>query len=88
MARRRSEASQQANQDVGSPVEFRKGVDVRPLVRRYAEVVWGHVQRGQAMSDTTVRSTSYLDRTFGLSKSGTDVRTEFIAGLTTFLTMV
>src|SRR5262245_53401606 len=40
------------------------------------------------MSDTNVRSTGYLDRTFGLSKSGTDVRTEFIAGLTTFLTMV
>ena len=40
------------------------------------------------MSDTTARPTSYLDRTFGLSKSGTDVRTEFIAGLTTFLTMV
>src|ERR1051325_1967343 len=29
-----------------------------------------------------------LDRYFGLKKNGTDVRTEFIAGLTTFLTMV
>jgi AGZA family xanthine/uracil permease-like MFS transporter len=29
-----------------------------------------------------------LDRLFGLSKSGSNVRTEFIAGLTTFLTMV
>jgi adenine/guanine/hypoxanthine permease len=29
-----------------------------------------------------------LDRYFELSKQGTDVRTEFIAGLTTFLTMV
>ena len=31
---------------------------------------------------------SFLERTFGLSKNGTNVRTEFIAGLTTFLTMV
>ncbi|MBV9558591.1 MAG: NCS2 family permease, partial [Pseudolabrys sp.] len=29
-----------------------------------------------------------LDRYFGLKAQGTDVRTEFIAGLTTFLTMV
>jgi AGZA family xanthine/uracil permease-like MFS transporter len=29
-----------------------------------------------------------LDRLFGLSKSGSNLRTEFIAGLTTFLTMV
>src|SRR5262245_14649720 len=33
-------------------------------------------------------SQSFLERTFGLSKHGTSVRTEFIAGLTTFLTMV
>jgi len=33
-------------------------------------------------------SQSFLERTFGLSKNGTNVRTEFIAGLTTFLTMV
>ena len=30
----------------------------------------------------------FLDRYFGLTENGTDVRTEFIAGLTTFLTMV
>ena len=30
----------------------------------------------------------FLERTFGLSKYSTSVRTEFIAGLTTFLTMV
>ena len=30
----------------------------------------------------------FLERQFGLSKHGTTVRTEFIAGLTTFLTMV
>src|SRR6187401_2935841 len=29
-----------------------------------------------------------LDRYFGLAQQGTDVRTEFIAGITTFLTMV
>src|SRR5262245_43144626 len=29
-----------------------------------------------------------LERYFGLSQQGTDIRTEFIAGLTTFLTMV
>src|ERR1700694_5283947 len=33
-------------------------------------------------------STSVLDRYFGLKEQGTDVRIEFIAGLTTFLTMV
>jgi len=30
----------------------------------------------------------YLDRTFRLSENGTTVRTEFVAGVTTFLTMV
>src|SRR6266852_1854961 len=31
---------------------------------------------------------SLVDRYFGLTESGTDIRTEFVAGLTTFLTMV
>jgi len=31
---------------------------------------------------------AFLDRYFGLTESGSDVRTEFIAGITTFLTMV
>src|SRR5918997_3339646 len=44
------------------------------------------------MSDTTVRTSpeaaqGFLDRYFGLTRNGTDVRTEAIAGLTTFLTM-
>ena len=43
------------------------------------------------MSDTTVRSPpdadGFLDRYFGLTRSGTTVRTEAIAGVTTFLTM-
>ena len=31
---------------------------------------------------------SFLDRYFGLTRNGTNVRTEFVAGMTTFLTMV
>jgi adenine/guanine/hypoxanthine permease len=38
-------------------------------------------ERGLAMND-------FLDRYFGLKKHGTDVQTEVIAGVTTFLTMV
>src|SRR5215211_6112359 len=42
------------------------------------------------MTDATKSSSErpFLDRYFGLSESGTNVRTEFIAGATTFLTMV
>src|SRR5262252_119612 len=42
------------------------------------------------MTDATEPSSerAFLDRYFGLSESGSDVRTEFIAGITTFLTMV
>jgi adenine/guanine/hypoxanthine permease len=36
----------------------------------------------------TQKLQSGLDRLFGLSKSGSNLRTEFVAGLTTFLTMV
>ena len=45
---------------------------------------------GEAMTETTPRTgaQSFLDRYFGLTQNGTSVRTEFIAGLTTFLTMV
>jgi AGZA family xanthine/uracil permease-like MFS transporter len=39
------------------------------------------------MSDATARPAGLLDRTFALSQHGTNVRTEFIAGATTFLTM-
>ena len=31
---------------------------------------------------------TFLDRQFGLTENGTTVRTEFVAGMTTFLTMV
>jgi adenine/guanine/hypoxanthine permease len=42
------------------------------------------------MSDATKPASerTFLDRTFGLTEAGTDVRTELVAGLTTFLTMV
>src|SRR5437867_4734695 len=42
------------------------------------------------MTDATKPSSErpFLDRYFGLSQHSTNVRTEFIAGLTTFLTMV
>src|SRR6266704_737354 len=42
------------------------------------------------MTDATKPSSAraFLDRYFGLSESGSSVRTELVAGLTTFLTMV
>jgi adenine/guanine/hypoxanthine permease len=40
------------------------------------------------MADGDARTTAVLDRYFGLSASGTNMRTEFVAGVTTFLTMV
>ncbi len=43
---------------------------------------------GSAMTDTPRSSNSALDGYFGLTRSGTNLRTEFIAGVTTFLTMV
>jgi AGZA family xanthine/uracil permease-like MFS transporter len=39
------------------------------------------------MSDTTSTSSGFLERQFGLTKNGTDTRTEVVAGVTTFLTM-
>lgn len=33
-------------------------------------------------------ATTFLDRRFGLTQNGTNIRTEFVAGFTTFLTMV
>jgi AGZA family xanthine/uracil permease-like MFS transporter len=45
---------------------------------------------GTTMTDTSTPAGErpFLDRYFQLSENGTDVRTEFIAGVTTFLTMV
>jgi adenine/guanine/hypoxanthine permease len=42
----------------------------------------------QAAAPPAPRAPSVLDRVFDLSKSGSNVRTELLAGLTTFLTMV
>ena len=52
------------------------------------EYAWRRAKLGGAMSDTTARETPFLERQFRLTENGTTVRTEFIAGLTTFLTMV
>ncbi len=41
-----------------------------------------------AESKNQPRIVAMLERTFGLKAQGTDIRTEFIAGVTTFLTMV
>ena len=50
----------------------------------------GKIGWGKPMTDTRAPAgeQSLLDRYFGLTQSGTNVRTEFIAGVTTFLTMV
>src|ERR1700681_755917 len=45
-------------------------------------------QRPDAAKPDATGSPSLLERLFGLSTSGSNVRTEFVAGLTTFLTMV
>jgi AGZA family xanthine/uracil permease-like MFS transporter len=47
----------------------------------------GHLT-GATMADTTARPSGFLDQYFGLTQHGTDVRTEVVAGVTTFLTMV
>ena len=54
---------------------------------------WGvdMVKREKRVSATRTAESQFavmVDRYFGLSQQGTDVRTEFIAGVTTFLTMV
>src|SRR4249919_2377217 len=45
-------------------------------------------KRVQVSRKTEAPASALLDRYFGLSEQGTDVRTEFVAGVTTFLTMV
>ena len=46
------------------------------------------VKAGSSASRPLSSVLCHLDRYFGLAAHGTDVRTEFLAGLTTFLTMV
>ena len=45
-------------------------------------------KRAPAAQKAETKSATALDRYFGLTQQGTDVRTEFIVGVTTFLTMV
>ena len=45
-------------------------------------------KRAPATRKDEPQITGTLDRYFGLTRQGTDIRTEFIAGVTTFLTMV
>src|SRR6187397_1695175 len=50
---------------------------------------WGTTMTNATMPAAKPSSElSFLDRYFGLTANGTNVRTEFIAGITTFLTMV
>src|SRR4051812_44155502 len=51
---------------------------------------FGRHERGMGMTETTAPAAErpFLDRYFGLAEHGTNVRTELIAGVTTFLTMV
>src|ERR1044071_9833497 len=45
-------------------------------------------KRGSATRQTGPQINAVLERYFGLSQQGSDIRTEFVAGVTTFLTMV
>ncbi|HXZ46515.1 MAG TPA: NCS2 family permease [Pseudolabrys sp.] len=45
-------------------------------------------RRAEARGKSGSQTAAALERYFGLAQQGTDVRTEFIAGITTFLTMV
>ena len=42
----------------------------------------------KAAAKSEMPGAAMLEKYFGLKEQGTDIRTEFIAGLTTFLTMV
>ena len=45
-------------------------------------------KRAKAVTNGELQIAAMLERYFGLKAQGTDIRTEFIAGVTTFLTMV
>jgi AGZA family xanthine/uracil permease-like MFS transporter len=45
-------------------------------------------KRASGARATKLQASAVLERYFGLSQQGTDIRTEFVAGVTTFLTMV
>ena len=73
-------------------VEFRKRLMSRRMADRYAAQIAG-LAGGLTMSDASIKPAGtepaggFLERQFKLSEHGTNVRTEFIAGATTFLTM-
>ena len=48
----------------------------------------GKATRSESGGDRATAFAAMLEKYFGLKEQGTDIRTEFIAGLTTFLTMV
>jgi adenine/guanine/hypoxanthine permease len=62
--------------------ENEDGDEQRFGVRRGANYEW----RGRAVQ--TEKRHFMLERVFGLAEAGTDLRTEFVAGMTTFLTMI
>ena len=45
-------------------------------------------KRADAAGKSGSQTAAALERYFGLAQQGTDIRTEFVAGVTTFLTMV
>ena len=66
----------------------RSGSRVRlPLGQRWG-IEWPSGQQNERNDRRRSSAAAALERYFGLKEQGTDVRTEFIAGLTTFLTMV
>src|SRR5262245_41882912 len=73
---------------MGLPATVDKPVEGEIGARRRA-ILW-RAGRGAAMAETRTRQEGrpLTDRLFELAQHKTDVRTELVAGLTTFLTMV
>jgi AGZA family xanthine/uracil permease-like MFS transporter len=69
-------------------VENQRRTEAGEIIPRYAR--GGDIGLGREMMNGTAGfgAAGILDRYFGLKDRGTDVRTELVAGLTTFLTMV
>ena len=88
--RLRHARSRHPNQHVGPAVEFRKRAAVPASRRRYAGGWVGPFSIGGIDHERhgIAGPSGFLERYFRLKENGTDVRTEFIAGATTFLTMV
>jgi hypothetical protein len=71
--------------DTEAPVDNWEIGDEVGRPRRYRRAVTAF---GGVMTNSTRSSGTFFDRYFGLTQHGTSLRTEFIAGVTTFLTMV